>query len=148
MNRYALAAAVLGLATGAAGCSSASSGTAPGPSGSAAAASAAVAGSGADQVCSSTTTKLAEQAMAPEKDAMNQTLASAGSAVRITSLTADGSCYLVLRTDAKAGDAKAGQALAPLEQGFSEALTGSSPFKGVKVTATDGSVLYQVAAGR
>lgn len=145
-RRLAVVAAVLCLGAGAAGCSSSSSDSTPsaGSGGATAKPNAAeqIAGSG----CDASAMKIATSAMSPEKDAMNQGLTASDPSVKITNLTSDDSCYLVIQTNAQPSDTQAKTALQPVETGFAETLTSGSAIKGVKITAGDGSVIYQVAA--
>lgn len=147
MNRsLAVIAAVLCLGVGAVGCSSSTTKAAsPAPT-SAAASTPATGEPVSGQGCDASTVKMATKAMTPEKDAMNKSLTATDPALKITNLTSDDSCYLVLQTNAKPTDAKAKQSLKPVEQGFSETLTSGSAIKGVKITAVDGSTIYQTAA--
>jgi hypothetical protein len=150
MNRtLAVMAAALCLGAGAVGCSSGGKTTSSAPSSPAASTPASDAAT-SSQGCDASRLKEATQLLDEKKDTMNQTLTSGSTGMKITKITSDDSCYLVMETNAKNGDAQAKQESQALGQGMSGALpsSGTSTIKGVKIVAADNSVLYEKAAAK
>ncbi len=145
-RRLAVAAAILCLGAGAVGCSSSSDTSASStPSATPTTASPTADPGAADTGCNAAMVKTVTSQLTSEKNELNKTLGDSDPSVQITKLTSDDSCYLVLETNARPGDAKAKAALKPVDEGFSETLTSETAIKGVKITAADGSVIYQSA---
>jgi hypothetical protein len=149
MNRApAIVAAAVCLCAGAVGCSSGSKTTSSAPSSPAASTPVSDA-TAPSQGCDAATLKEATQLLDEKKDTMNQTLPSGSAGMKITKITSDDSCYLVVETNAKSGDAQAKQEFQALGQGMSGVLpSGVSTIKGVKIVAADNSVLYEKAAAK
>ncbi|MCQ4081034.1 hypothetical protein NGB36_10585 [Streptomyces sp. RB6PN25] len=149
MNRtLAVIAAAVCLGAGAVGCSSGTKATSSSAPSSAAASTPAAAAPG--QGCNAPVLKQATQAMDSEKDAMNQELNTAGTGVKITKITSDDSCYLVMETNAKTSDAQAKKEFQSVGQGFAGAIptSGASAIKGVKIVAADNSVIFEQGASK
>jgi len=140
-------ATVVCLGAGAVGCSSGSKATSPAPS-SAAASTPASDAAAPSQGCNASRLKEAAQLLDEKKDTMNQTLNSSDTGMKITKITSDDSCYLVVETNAKSSDAQVKQEIQALGQGMRSAIpySGTSTIEGVKIVAADNSVLYKAAA--
>src|SRR6476620_2749903 len=114
MNRtLAVMAAAVCLGAGAVGCSSGVKTTSSAPSSAAASTPSSPAAStpasdaaAPSQGCDASRLKAATQLLDGKKDTMNQTLPSGSTGMKITKITSDDSCYLVVETNAKSGDAQ------------------------------------------
>lgn len=150
MNRtLAVIAAAVCLGAGAVGCSSGSKATSS-ESSSAPASTPTSNAAAPGQGCNASVLKQATQAIDSEKSTMNQELNAGGTGVKITRITSDDACYLVMATNAKTSDAQAKQEFQAVGQGFANAIpsTGASTIKGVKIVAADDSVIYEKAASK